>query len=126
MATASVVWAVAWAVVGACGGLTLAVMDPDLDAHGTHRVSFVTAFAMILGALGAGAGALFAFLLSIAGRRHTVEALDARRVGLLGALAGALAPWLFGSTVPAIILACAVLGFGLAAGSLVLARRAVR
>ena len=120
MLTWSVGGGLAGAVAGA--GLWAAVLLPR-DYHVPLRDLL---FGMgLAGALaGAVSGFGFAVVLAVAERRRTFEELRAWRVGACGAAAALAMGWLV-SRDPGFAVACGTFGFGAAASSLAVARRAL-
>lgn len=116
-------WAVGWA------GVTVA-----LSLIG--GVPFPFLFRVVLSGAAQGfiAGGVFATILSVAERRHTLEDLSLRRVALWGGIGGAclfvpIYPMLMSAGIPLFRLALplainALMGAGFASGSVALARRA--
>lgn len=112
-------WAVAWvglgAGIGALAGLPL---------------SYLLRMALNSSVAGFIAGASFAVILSVAERERSLRDLSLRRVALWGAVGGLLLsfiPMAFGVPVPYLLGPLVInvgIGAGMAAGSVVLARRA--
>ena len=116
-------WSVGGALAGAvvAGGISLAVLVPHGVAGESGRLM------LGLGVAGAIAGAVsglgFALLLLASARRRPFGELRLSRMGGLGAVAGAGMGLLI-SRDPTFAAVCGAIGFGAAATSLHLARRA--
>ncbi len=113
-------WAVGWAGVYA-GLLALAGLDP-------LNPTFILRAALNNGIAGFVAGGSFAVILSVAERRHQLEDLSLKRVGVWGALGGLVVVGLLGVLSGAFFWEEALFGafFGAASasGSVALAKRA--
>lgn len=116
-------WSLGGALAGAvaAGGISIAVLLPHGVADETGRLM------LGLGVAGAIAGAVsglgFALLLLASERRRRLGELRLPRVGALGAVAAGGMGFLI-SRDPTFALVCGTMGFGAAATSLHLARRA--
>ena len=90
-----VVWGVVWAVVGTVvlTALTLWVdaYHPDVITHAPYG-PFILQLLLFFGIYGGIVGSIFALLLAIAERRHTLEQLSMTRVTAWGVLGGAALP----------------------------------
>jgi hypothetical protein len=117
-------WSVGGGVVGALAGAAIwsAVLLWRGDAM--HLPSIVLGMGFAGALAGAISGFGFAVILAVAERRRTFEELRAWRVGGCGAAAALAMGWLV-SRDPGFAVACGTFGFGAAATSLAVARRAL-
>ena len=137
VAFTTLLWAVAFCVVGVVYGLYRAwtMAPPDIPI-GVARLRIVELMPLVFAAWGAISGAVFAILLSLAERRRSLADLSVVRTALWGAIGSGIAPavillvalsqtgWM--PVIPSLVLVgvTATLGCVLAGGQLALARRA--
>ena len=117
-------WSVGGGILGAVGGagVWLAIRLANGDAM--HVPSVVLGFGLAGAIVGAACGLAFALSLVIAERRRSFEELRAWRTGVIGSASALAMGWLI-SRDPTVAALCATIGFGAAATSLVVARRAL-
>ena len=117
-------WSVGGGILGAAGGagIWLAVRVANGDA--LHVPSVVLGLGLAGAIVGAVCGLGFALALVVAERRRSFEELRAWRTGALGSASALAMGWLV-SRDPTFAAICATMGFGAAATSLVVARRAL-
>jgi hypothetical protein len=133
----AVLWGISWAVVGLLFGLSVWLLrDPEPILPTAMR--FIRVQALFFGIWGSLSGAVFASLLILAERNSTLSTLSVTRMARWGALGGFILPiasygfmgitrgFIIGPLVPTLISAtmAGILGAGMAAGHLSLARRA--
>ena len=136
IAGTALAWATGWGIAGTAFGAFVLATNPPLR-HSVRAVAMVFLGSTVGWAVtGAVSGVLFASMLILTERRHTLQQLVPRRIAAWGALGGALLP-LVGATVTTAIAGPVALGGGVirvglgallgascAALSLKLARRA--
>jgi hypothetical protein len=134
----AILWAAAWLLVGLAFGIYRAgtVPDPDFPVTASWRVRIVATATAIWTVWGAVSGTVFAFALTVAERRHSLDELSMPRFALWGALGSMMLPAVYLLVIAiqdpnpeflgpfALILSvCAIIGALAAATTLGLARR---
>jgi hypothetical protein len=117
-------WSVGGGLLGAVAGAGLWVTVLLPRGHDVAIRDLLLGMGMAGALAGAVSGVGFALVLAVAERRRSFDELRAWRVGACGA-AAALAMGGLVSRSPGVAVACGTLGFGAAATSLAVARRAL-
>jgi len=117
-------WSVGGGILGAIGGAAIWLGVRLVNGDAMHLPSLVLGMGLVGAIVGAVSGLAFALSLLVAERRRSFEELRAWRTGALGSASALAMGWLV-SRDPTFAAICATLGFGAAATSLVVARRAL-
>lgn len=137
IAVTAVLWGLAWGALGVVFGTVAWILGPGVG-NIVILPRFLANQVLFWGLWGGISGGAFATLLALGERRHSLDELRGLRIAGWGALGGMLIPLgvyllltlrggpIFGALRPTVIAAslAGLLGAGLAAGQLALARRA--
>jgi hypothetical protein len=117
-------WSVGGGLLGAVGGAGVWLAVRLVNGDAMHVPSVVLGLGIAGAIAGAVSGLAFALSLAVAERRRSFDELRAWRTGALGAASALAMGWLI-SRDPTFAAICGTVGFGGAATSLVVARRAL-